>query len=280
MTSFYVCVVYKATTLHLHVPNTWTTGRMKELILLYHSESPTIRSQSLKYRDKVLKNSDILSSIFINDSKPEVELTIEDVPEPPANFLGFKSELFKTREEEYIKKYDIARQLLLDTYHKSQDTAMIPQYSVLNTLPIIHPEVSKRIKAINHHEKVVKIRLRRLPLSIYFDFATIFRWIMFSVIFRLFLGSNIPSVYYCFIFICYVVNIRIKIENHREKELRKLPRDYLVKILPERYNVRRENVDKKGVLVVVYETARGFLASFLPWFDPVTYANQRNQAIN
>lgn len=253
---------------------------MKEMILLYHPETPSIRSQVLYYRDKQVSNSVLLSSLFQYDTKPEVQLKIENVPEPSENMTGYKSELFKTREEEYIRKYDIARQLLLDTHHKPQETSVIPTYSVINSLPVTHPETLKRVRFMAQDTKPRKIRLRKLPFSVYFDFVTIFRWALFSGIIRMYLGASIPSIYYIFILICYIVNIRMKIEKHREKELAKLPREYLLGILPERYHFQREFIRSNTFLLVFYETTRGFLASLLPWFDPITYANQRNQAIN
>lgn len=280
MSTFYVSVQYQNKHLILHVPMSWSVGRMKELILLYHSESPAIRSQVLSYKGQVLENTDLLATIFNNDSRPELEMQIEAIQDIPDHLSGYKSELFKLREEEYIRKYDIAKQLLLDTHHKSQESSVIPEHSVLNSLPLLHPETNKRVKFLTHAEKPRKIRLRKVPFSIYFDFFTIFRWAFFVLIARMYLGTSIPMIYYVFILACYILNVRLKIERHREKELKKLPRDYLMKILPERYNVQRENTQKKGIFVVLYETFRGFFASLLPWFDPVAYANQRNIIVN
>ena len=159
MNTYYVLIIYNSKTLYLHVPSTWTVGRMKELILLYHPESPSIRSQVLTYNDNIISNQTLLSSIFNKDNKPEVTLSIENAPEPPAHLIGYKSELFKSREEEYIRKYDITRQLLLDTHHKEQDSSLIPQFSVLNTLPLIHPDTLRRVRSLTIDEKPRKIRL-------------------------------------------------------------------------------------------------------------------------
>ena len=273
-------LTYNSKTLPLHVPSSWTVGRMKELVLLYHPETPSIRSQVLIYEERVLPNSALISSIFHHESKPEVLLQIETVPEPPPHLVGYKSKLFKAREEEYIKKYDIAKQLLLDTHHKAQDSSVIPQFSVLGTLPLVHPDTVKRVKFMTHVETQKKIRLRRVPWTIFFDVVTIFRWFMFTVIARMCLGTSISVSYYMIIFLCYVVNIRFKIENHREKELKKLPREYLMVVLPERYTARREELPRYGSVRVGYESFRGFWASLLPWFDPVQYANLRNHIIN
>lgn len=281
MSTYYVLITYTDKTLPLHVPSSWTVGRMKELILLYHSETPSIRSQVLTYKGDILQNSIMLSSLFDHEIRPEVNLQIQTVPDLPTHLTGYKSKLFKQREEEYIKKYDIAKQLLLDTHHKPQETSVIPKYSILNTLPLIHPDTVKRVKFLSHSEVPRKIRLRKVPWTIFFDLITIFRWAMFTVIARVCLGNSVPFSYYMLIFVCYIVNIRLKIESFREKELKKLPREYLMKVLPERFNGQREErVEKKGVFLVGYESLRGFFASLLPWFDPIGYANQRDHIIN
>ena len=280
MSIYYVLVTYNSKSLSINVPSSWTVGRMKELILLYHPETPSIRSQILNYEGHLLQNSTLLSSIFHYESRPEVQLQIETVPDPPPHLMGYKSKLFKLREEEYIKKYDIAKQLLLDTHHKAQDTSVIPQFSVLSTLPLVHPDAVKRVKFMTSVETPRKIRLRMVPWTILFDIWTIFRWFMFTVVAKMFFGTSISVEYYMLIFLCYVINIRFKIESYREKELKKLPREYLMMVLPERYSARREEQLRSTGMRVAYESFRGFWVSLLPWFDPVEYANIRNHVIN
>lgn len=281
MTTYYVSFLHGEKTIKLHIPCSWNVGRMKEIILLYHPESPSIRSQVLHYNDQKLENSEELSAVFGPEIRPEVKLTLVNVPEPDESMTGFRSDLFKTREKEYLKKYTIAKQLLLDYHHKPQDGYMIPFESTVNSLPIMHPEAVKRVRFFSVNEKPRKIRLRKIPISMFFDHLTMIRWSVFTLVAVTYLEARIPPIYYMFILICYLINIRAKIEAFREKELRKLPRDYLMKILPERFNAGREGQegDSKGIVVVVYETARAFLFSLLPWFDITAYANERNRAI-
>ena len=103
---------------------------------------------------------------------------------------------------------------------------------------------------------------------------------MFTVVAKMFFGTSISVEYYMLIFLCYVINIRFKIESYREKELKKLPREYLMMVLPERYSARREEQLRSTGMRVAYESFRGFWVSLLPWFDPVEYANIRNHVIN
>jgi hypothetical protein len=279
MSSFYVSVNTRGRILTLHAPAGWTVGRLKELILLYHPEAPAIRAQVLRLNGEVLQNAEDLSQVFKTEQKQELELTIEQAQPIAENFTGFGSELFRTREEEYIHKYNIAKQLLLDIHHKAQENSVIPNQSVLNTLPVLHPDTGRRVKAMAQAERPRKVRLRKVPWAVYFDFATIFRYAFITVVARIAMESRLPKIYYAFMVLCYVVNMRFKIEAHREKELKKIPRDVLMKILPERFYDERMGRQRGGLLVVIYESCRGLVFSFLPWFDPVKYANERSQVV-
>lgn len=276
MSSYFIIVTYRDRTLNLHVPISWNISRLKELILMYHPESPSVHSQVLLYNSQPLKNFESLKDLFSHDPKPELLLQIETVPGIPDHLSGFKSDLFKQREEEYIKKYDLAKQLLLDTHQKTQDSSQLPQNSIISSLPIAHPEFQKRIRSFAIATKPPSIRLRKLPFSTYLDIWTIFRWVLFSVITQNYLGASLPKIYYLFVLVCYLLSVRLKIDQHLQKELRKLPRDYLMKTLPDRYKSEVDYNKRISVFVVVYETIRAFVLSFLPWFDPIEYANKRN----
>lgn len=276
MSSYFITVGYRDRTMNLHVPVSWNVARLKELILMYHPESPSVQSQVLVYKFVTLKNSETLKELFAHDSKPELSLQVETVPDVPEHLTGFKSELFKHREEEYIKKYDLAKQLLLDTHHKLQESSQLPQNSLITSLPISHPEFQKRIRSLAIASKPPSIRLRKLPFSIYLDFWTIFRWALFSLITQNYLGASLPKIYYLFVIVCYLLSIRHKIDQHLQKELRKLPRDYLMKTLPDRYKSELDQEAKISILTIVYETIRALILSFLPWFDPIDYSNKRS----
>lgn len=276
MSSYYITVNYRDRTMNLHVPISWNVSRLKELILMYHPESPSVHSQVLVYNSVTLKNFETLKDLLAHDPKPELFLQVETVPDVPEHLSGFKSELFRQREEEYIKKYDLAKQLLLDTHQKFQESSQLPQNSIISSLPITHPEFQKRIRSLAITTKPTSIRLRKLPLSTYFDFWTIFRWALFSIITQNYLGASLPKIYYLFVIVCYLLSIRHKIDQHLQKELRKLPRDYLMKVLPERYKSELDEEIKISIFTVIYETIRAFVLSFLPWFDPIEYANKRS----
>ena len=276
MTSYYVSIKTQGRSMQINVPAGWTVGRMKELILMYHSEAPAIRSQALSFNGEIMKNSIPLKTYFALETQPEVVLNIENLPEPADESSGFKSLLFKHREEEYLKKYDVAKQLLLDNRSKSQDSALIPESSLVGTLPLVHPEFLKRVRSLAIANKPVNIRLRKIPYSLYFDLWSIVRWAVFSFLAQTYLEAYLPNVYYIFVVVCYLISIKAKIDKHTEKELRKLPRDFLVKVLPERYSQERNQETKINWIYIIYETIRGFVFSFLPWFDPVAYGNRRN----
>lgn len=62
------------------------------------------------------------------------------------------------------------------------------------------------------------------------------------------------------------------IQRHRDQELRRLPREYLDRILNlnAKPPMRRRNV---GYLI--WETVRSLGCSLAPWFDPVAYSEAR-----
>lgn len=275
MTSYYVSIKTQGRNMQINVPANWTVGRMKELILMYHSEAPAVRSQVLSYNGEILKNSVLLKTYFALETQPEVLLAIEQQNEP-AEEPGFKSSLFKRREEEYLKKYDVAKQLLLDNRSKAQDSALVPESSLVGTLPLSHPEFLKRVRSLAIAQKPVNIRLRKIPYSLYFDLWSMVRWAVFSFFAQTYLEAYLPNVYYIFVVVCYLISVKGKIDKHMEKELRKLPREFLVKVLPERYRQVGNQEMQTNLIYVAYETIRGFVFSFLPWFDPVVYGNRRN----
>jgi hypothetical protein len=258
----------------------WTVGRLKELILMYHSDSPSVRSQTLTFNGEIMKNSVSLKSYFNQDSMPEVSLSIEEVENLPEDQSGLKSQVFKHRELEYLKKYELAKQLLLDNRNTAQDSPVIPRDSVISTLPVSHPEFMKRVRAMPVVEKRRPIRLRKIPIGLYFDLNSILRWMAFTFITQILLEYKLPKIYYIFVFVCYLMSVKDKIDKHLEKELRKIPRDLLVKVLPHRFRNQSEQIKKISVIYVVFETFRALVLSFLPWFDPMEYSNQRSHLYN
>ncbi|CAG9330763.1 unnamed protein product [Blepharisma stoltei] len=266
----------------LQVPPTWNVSRVKELILQYHPESPSIRCQQLIHKGNILHNNTPLSSIFGQDRDQIIYLDIQLLPNPPdPEKTGFNSTAFKEREIEYLHKYDIVKQILIDTKHAEQSSQLIPEHSILNTLPLCHPDIGKRIKHMMDNEQPRRIRLQGVPLSVYFDIQMLMRWILFLFITQLYLGSSTNLDYYLFIFVLYLVNVRLKIEKHREKQLQRLPREYLAFIMPEKFGTVPRDMDKaKKIYVKCWETLRSFGMSFLPWFDPNDYAQMRARALN
>ena len=276
MTSYYVFIKSGGRTTQINVPDSWNVGRLKELILMFHSEAPPVRSQILSYNGEIMKNSISLKTYFNLETQPEVVLTIDHIEELQDQSSNFKSAIFKRREEEYLKKYDVAKQLLLENSSKAQESALIPEASLIGTLPIGHPEFLKRVRSLDIASKPINIRLRKIPFSLYFDFWSLLRWAVFSFLAQTYLEAYLPNVYYIFVIVCYLISVKGKIDKHMEKELRKLPREFLVQVLPERYQQDGNREKKINCFFTGYETLRGFVFSFLPWFDPVVYGNRRN----
>lgn len=223
----------------------------------------------------------MLSSVFGQDRDQILYLDVQLLPTPPdPEKTGFKSSVFKEREIEYLHKYDIVKQILIDTKHSEQTSQLIPQNSIISTLPLLHPDVAKRIKFISDTERPRKVRLQGVPLSMYFDLQTLARWLLFLFITQLYLGSTVNLDYYVFIFIFYLVNVRFRIEKHKQKQLQRLPREYLALILPERYgDIQRNGDQARKIHVKCWETLRSLVMSLLPWFDPIEYTQARARVL-
>lgn len=261
----------------LQIPRKFTVLRLKELILQYHRNTPSLRSQKLIFRTEILPNEVPLNTILGTDQFQTVYLSIiQNPPEPLRS--GFDSAIFKEREVEYLSKYDSAKQLLLNTKHDHNYSPEIQNQSMLNSLPICHPSLTERFKYSFPVQESQRIRLRPLPWSVFFDFETLLKGVLFILGAHLF-GHRFPLKQYFLIFIMYLVTVRLRIAEHRDREMRRLSQEYLELAIPESFSQVRERRPQTGVVTKTWESIRALGLSLLPWFDPQEYAQQRARVL-
>lgn len=175
--------------LTLSVPSSWDVHRVKELILQFHPESPPVSAQQLFYKAKNLQNSSQLYNILGSDSEHTLILHIDmnfRVTDP-----DYTSEIFRTREKEYLTQYQRAIGILQNSDTELSQSECFSSSSILTTLPLMHSDALKRIyKMCVPNRSQNKIKLKPFSLQNYLDFVILFRAGLFLIIIFFFTGLN------------------------------------------------------------------------------------------
>ena len=116
------------------------------------------------------------------------------------------------------------------------------------------------------------VRLHNIRWSRLLDFRIFKQTISFLIIAYIF-GQSITYMVFLLMVMVYLVEVKKRIAKHKRRQLDRLPREYLRTVIPEVEQEQVQQVVGQGRHVV--ESVRSFFLSFLPWFDPQMYRQQR-----
>jgi hypothetical protein len=242
--------------LSLRVPSDWTVRQIKEHLLMHHPDSPEPQSQKL-----IMDAVELVDDASLSELGTDLTVhLIFDKVQVLTDAL-FSTEDFKAREA-------------LELSRHFKVTASLSKSDLLRVLPVGHPSFKKRVKIATAQPR--RIKLRQTRLRDYVNWSLLVRTLPFLLLCALLGGSVVVNLLLVVLF--YLIHIRVKIDQHLDMQLGQLPRTYLSTILPEDYGVLREN---QGFPLwrTGYETCKGFVHSWFPWFKPEEYAESRQRVL-
>lgn len=170
----YVKVVVKTPGLQvpllvLKLPVEWTVERVKEIVAQQHPKNPPTDRQELFYKGQVLRKTQRLDALGLEEDSLNLLLSIKQ-GHGPDHSHRFESSTFKSRENEFLAKYQSLYNL-----PDPNDGFLHP---LLTRLPLMHHDMTQRLKTC-----VVKpirvIVLQGGGVGLYFQWGVLFRGLMF-----------------------------------------------------------------------------------------------------
>jgi len=274
--SAYVKIVVKTPGLQvpllvLKLPADWTVARVKETIAQHHPKNPPAERQDLFYKGTVLRGAQTLETLELVQDSVNVLLSIKP-GHGPDQAHRFESSLLKARESEFLLRYQ-----RLCSLPDAEDGFLPP---VLTRLPLLHPDMTQRLKCFLV-KPIRVIKLQSGGLALYLQWTVLLRGLLFiSVLYYLTdTHDRVPNI--LILLILYLVHVRFALERHRNEQLAQVPRQMLVAKAPDLFKQPEKDQNNRnfGLCRQGYETFRSFLWSFLPWFEPEDYAEQRYRGL-